>query len=63
MALVRTDVPSSLIIFILKMEAIRSSETSFLTRAIWHHIPEKDIMFAAGLVVFLILGNPELYYN
>jgi hypothetical protein len=33
-------VPYSLIIFTLKMEAIRSSEESILTRATRHHIPE-----------------------
>jgi hypothetical protein len=37
-------VPSSLIIFTLMMEAIRSSEKSTLTRAIWRHIPEDGIL-------------------
>jgi hypothetical protein len=33
-------VHSSLILFTLMMEAMRSSKTSFLTRAKWLHIPE-----------------------
>jgi hypothetical protein len=33
-------VPSSLILFTLMMEAICSSETSVLIRAIWHHITD-----------------------
>jgi hypothetical protein len=37
--LVTANVPSSLIIFAQKMEAIRSSETSVLTRATPRHIP------------------------
>jgi hypothetical protein len=36
-------VSSSLILFALMMEAIRSSETSVLTRATWRHIPD-DIL-------------------
>jgi hypothetical protein len=38
--IVTADVPNSLIIFTLMMEAIRSSETLVLTRASWRHIPE-----------------------
>jgi hypothetical protein len=36
-------VPSSLILFTLTMETIRSSETSVVTRATLHHIPEDSI--------------------
>jgi hypothetical protein len=37
-------VPSSLILFTLMMEAIRSSETSVLARAARHHIAEDSIL-------------------
>jgi hypothetical protein len=37
-------IPSSLILFTLIMEAIRSSETSVLTRATLHHISEDGIL-------------------
>jgi hypothetical protein len=37
-------VPSLLILFILMMEAIRSSKMSVFTRATWYHIPEDDIL-------------------
>jgi hypothetical protein len=36
--------PNSLILFILMMEAIPVSETSFLTKAMRHHIPEEDAL-------------------
>jgi hypothetical protein len=36
--------PSSLILFTLMMEAICSSETSVLARAIRHHITEEGIL-------------------
>jgi hypothetical protein len=42
--LVTGNVPSSLIRFTLIMEAIRSAETSVLTRATWNHIPEGGIL-------------------
>jgi hypothetical protein len=55
-------VPSSLILVTLKMEAIRSSETSVLTRAKWRHIPEDGIpkalffcmMYTDGLIIVLL---------
>jgi hypothetical protein len=37
-------VPSSPILISLNMEAIRSSETSVLTRGTWRNIPEDDIV-------------------
>jgi hypothetical protein len=37
-------VPSSLIIFTLMTEAIRSSETSVITRATWRQTPEDGIL-------------------
>jgi hypothetical protein len=36
--------PSSLILITLIMEALHSSETSVLTRATWHNIPEYVIV-------------------
>jgi hypothetical protein len=36
---------SSLILVTLMMEAIPSTETSALTRATWHNIPEDSILF------------------
>jgi hypothetical protein len=38
-SIISVIVASSLILFVLTMEAIGVSETSVLTRATWHHIP------------------------
>jgi hypothetical protein len=42
--LLSANVPSSLILFILMTEEIRSFETSVLTRAVRRHIPEDGIL-------------------
>jgi hypothetical protein len=42
--LVAANVPSSPILVTMMMEAIRSSETSGLTRANWHNVPENGIL-------------------
>jgi hypothetical protein len=47
--LVTTNVPSSPILVALVMEAIHSSETSFLTRAMQHNIPEDSVLYLAAV--------------
>jgi hypothetical protein len=42
--LVTANVPNYLIVLTLMMEAIRSSEESVFTSAIWRHIPEHGIL-------------------
>jgi hypothetical protein len=55
-------VPSSLILVNLMMEAILSSETSVLTRAIWRNITLDGILYRnAGLVLVTIIVNVMLY--
>jgi hypothetical protein len=59
-------VPSSLILFTLTMEAIRSSETSVLARATRRHIPEHGILhifiiinFQLQMDVYLVTVVPQ----
>jgi hypothetical protein len=50
-------VPSSLILFTLMMETIRSSETSVLTRATWRHIPQDGILCEVNVINSKNLAN------
>jgi hypothetical protein len=62
---------SKLILFNLMIKAISSSETSFLTKAKWHHVSEDSILqylfqFAKSRKHLSAVGNPlvpisELY--
>jgi hypothetical protein len=56
MLLVTTNVPSSRILVILMMEALRSSETSVLTRVTWRDNPEDDILHTR---TFLLRSCPH----
>jgi hypothetical protein len=48
---VNANVPGSLILVTLVMEMIYSSETSVLTRAIWHNIPEDGILQHSHIIL------------
>jgi hypothetical protein len=55
---VTNNVPSSLILVTLMMEAICSSETSALTTATWHNIPEDSILHRT--FVFMVVINLQI---
>jgi lysylphosphatidylglycerol synthetase-like protein (DUF2156 family) len=55
-------VPSSLILFTLMMEAMRSSETSVLTRTTLHHILGDRILqlFLCSIILTFIRDNADV---
>jgi hypothetical protein len=57
--------PSSPILVTLMMEALCSSETSVLTRAIWRNTPENGILYNTlfGMDAGLDTNYPEVYHN
>jgi hypothetical protein len=50
-------VPSSPILVTLMKEALSTSETSILTRATWHNIPEDDILHVVCLTTLMLVSH------
>jgi hypothetical protein len=56
-------IPSTLIVFTVMIEAIRSSETLFLPLSTQSHIPEDDIFFFLVFSLDLNRSIIQLYYH
>jgi hypothetical protein len=66
--LVTADVTSSPILVIFMMELIHSSETSVLTRATWHNVPEDGILYTyqichATITCTSIIKDLGIYFD